>query len=282
MSINKTRAKQIIREEIERVDEAFGRSGRGGRYGGYGTTGYRGGGYYNDPLYSRAGSGRMSDAEARERGGRGYDEPYEPDIPAGPRGGIVHSTVTIYTDPSQASDKFNANLGQRLDDAANVFITMTGYDGMAGNLITGVDPVTRYNRPGDRWVLSKSADGGYTFKVGAVIGTGDKPSEALADAAQQGFEGSEVVLSALGMARDEFYAGDTGEHERTPGGEALVHAMEPEDMDEMDEVVIDGSSTFEEDDVVIDGSTTYERDDLNEATRRVVGRWNKLAGTLKG
>jgi hypothetical protein len=192
---------EMMESEAEPVDEAFGRSGRGGRYGGY----------YNNPLYSRVGSGRMSDAEARERGGRGYDEPYERDAPRGPRGGLVSSTVTIYTDPSGAADKFNANLGSRLDKAADVFLGMSGYDGMSGNLVVGTDPVGGYNKPGDRWVLAKAADGGYTFTVGETVGNGASPSEALRDAAEQGFQGSDVVLLALGGGGLVTMGGEGGE-----------------------------------------------------------------------
>jgi len=194
-------AAEMMESEMEPVDEAFGRSGRGGRYGGY----------YNNPLYSRGGSGRMSDAEARERGGRGYDEPYERDAPRGPRGGLVSSTVTIYTDPSGATDKFNANLGSRLDKAADVFLGMSGYDGMSGNLVVGTDPVGGYNKPGDRWVLAKAADGGYTFTVGETVGNGASPSEALRDAAEQGFQGSDVVLGALGGGGLVTMGGEGGE-----------------------------------------------------------------------
>ena len=50
------------------------------------------------------------------------------------------------------------------------------------------------------------------------------------------------------------------ESERVPGGEQYVAAMD------RDEDMYEGDSG----------------DDLNEAARRVVGRWNKLAGTLKG
>lgn len=200
MSITKSRLKQIIKEEVARVAEGYGSSGwggRGGRYMGGDTTGYKG--RYNDtPWYRQGGSGRMSDAEARERGGRGYDEPYEPAGERGPRGGMVHSTVSIYVDPEQAADKFNANLGPRLDKAADVFIGMSGYDGMVGNLIVGKDMQTGFNKIGPRWVLGKGADG-YTFTIEGVVGNGATPSAALADAAQQGFEGSDVVLDSLGM-----------------------------------------------------------------------------------
>jgi len=260
MSITKSRLQQIIKEEISRVTEGYGSSGRGGRYGGGDTTGYKGS--YNDtPWYRAGGSGRMSDAEARERGGRGYDEPSEAEGPRGPRGGMVHSTVTIYTDPEQATEKFNANLGPRLNKTADVFIGMSGYDGIVGNLVTGKNPQTGFNNIGSRWVLAKSSDGGYTFRVGTVIGTGGSPSEALIDAAHQGFEGSDVVLSAMGIERDEFYAADRSEDERVPGGEQYVAAMDG--MDPMDE-----------------GDAEYEQ--MNESARSVVGRWNKLAGTLKG
>jgi hypothetical protein len=74
-----------------------------------------------------------------------------------------------------------------------------------------------------------------------------------------------VALPLLTMKKEE--AEEAAEE--MSSGDALVNATEPEDMSEMDEVVIDGSAS-------------YEGDDLNEATRRVVGRWNKLAGTLKG
>jgi hypothetical protein len=263
MSITKSRLQQIIKEEISRVAEGYGSSGPGGRgyrYGGGDTTGYKGS--YNDtPWYRAGGSGRMSDAEARERGGRGYDEPSEAEGPRGPRGGMVHSTVTIYTDPEQATDKFNANLGPRLNKTADVFIGMSGYDGIVGNLVTGKNPQTGFNNIGSRWVLAKSSDGGYTFRVGTVIGGGSSPSEALIDAAHQGFEGSDVVLSAMGIERDEFYADDKGEHERVPGGEQYAASMD--DMDPIDE-----------------GDAEYEQ--MNESARSVVGRWNKLAGTLKG
>ena len=212
MSITKTRAKQIIREELTNLTEGYGSSGPGGRgyrYGGGDTTGNKGG-YYNDPLYSSTSSGRMSDAEARERGGRGYDEPYEPEGPRGPRGGLVSSTVSIYVDPEQASDKFNANLGPRLDKSADVFLGMSGYDGMAGNLIMGRDMETGFNRPGPRWVLAKGG-GGYTFTVGETVGSGASPSEALRDAAQQGFQGSDVVLGALGGGGLVTMGGEGGE-----------------------------------------------------------------------
>jgi len=199
MSITKSRLKQIIKEEVDRVNEGYGSSGyggRGGRYRGGDTTGYKGS--YNDtPWYRAGGSGRMSDAEAREMGARGYDEPNEPDYERGPRGGLVHSTVSIYIDPEQAADRFNANLGSRLDKSADVFLGMSGYDGMVGNLIVGKDMQTGFNKIGPRWVLGKGA-GGYTFTIEGVVGNGATPSEALADAAQQGFQGSDVVLGALG------------------------------------------------------------------------------------
>jgi hypothetical protein len=200
MSITKSRLQQIIKEEVARLTEGYSSSapgGRGGRYSGGDMTGYKGS-YYNDPLYS-ASSGRMSDAEARERGGRGYDEPSEPQGPRGPRGGMVHSTVSIYVDPAQAADKFNANLGARLDKAADVFLGMSGYDGMVGNLIMGKDMETGFNKIGPRWVLAKSP-GGYTFTVEGVVGSGATPSEALGDAAMQGFEGGDVILNTLGMS----------------------------------------------------------------------------------
>lgn len=192
MSITKSRLKQIIKEEVDRANESY----RGGRYRGGDTTGYRGS-YYDTPWYRQRGSGRMSDAEAREMGARGYDEPEERDYPRGPRGGLVHSTVTIYTDPEQAGERFNANLGPRLDSAADVFIVKTGYDGMAGNFVIGKNMQTGFNDVGARWVLSKS-DGGYTFTTGGTVGNGPTPSAALRDAAQQGFEGSDVVLDQLG------------------------------------------------------------------------------------
>lgn len=73
---------------------------------------------------------------------------------------------------------------------------------------------------------------------------------------------------------DEFEEGDMGQHERVPGGEQFLAALDrDEDMYEMD--------MGDDDGVVIDGSSTFEGS-MNEATRRVVGRWNKLAGTLKG
>jgi len=212
MSITKTRAKQIIREELTNLTEGYGSSGPRGlgyRYGGGDTTGNKGG-YYNDPLYSSTSSGRMSDAEARERGGRGYDEPYEPQGPLGPRGGLVSSTVSIYVAPEQATDKFNANLGPRLDKSADVFLGMSGYDGMVGNLVLGRDMETGYNRPGPRWVLAKGK-GGYTFTVGETVGSGASPSEALRDAAQQGFQGSDVVLGALGGGGLVTMGGEGGE-----------------------------------------------------------------------
>jgi hypothetical protein len=59
----------------------------------------------------------------------------------------------------------------------------------------------------------------------------------------------------LGVERDEFYAGDRGESERTPGGEQYVASMTG--MDPIDEM------------------------QMNESASSVVGRWNKLAGTLK-
>jgi hypothetical protein len=201
MRITKSKLQQIIKEELARLNEGYGSSGPGGlgyRYGGGDTTGYKG--RYNDtPWYRQGGDGKMSDGEARERGGRGYDEPNEPDYPRRKRGGIVHSTVSIYVDPSMASDKFNANLGPRLDSAADVFIAKSGYDGMAGSLIMGKDMETGYNKIGPRWVLAKSADG-FTFKVGDVMGSGATPSAALGDAAMQGFEGADVILNSLGMS----------------------------------------------------------------------------------
>lgn len=193
MSITKSRLLQIIKEEVEQVREGWG--GRGGRYRGGDTTGYRGS-YSDTPWYRQGGSGRMSDAEARERGARGYDEPYEKEAPRGPRGGLVHSSVSIYVDPDLAAE-MNRNLAEKLDDAARVFIDQTGYDGMAGKLILGKNPTTGFYDVGERWVLSKS-DGGYTFTIGAVTGSGASPSDALADAAMQGFEGSDVVLGSLG------------------------------------------------------------------------------------
>lgn len=195
MSITKSRLKQIIKEEVDRANEAFGRR-YGGRYRGGDTTGYKGS-YYDTPWYRQGGSGRMSDAEAREMGARGYDEPEERDYPRGPRGGMVHSTVTIYTDPEQAGERFNANLGTRLDSSADVFIVKTGYDGMVGNFVTGKNPETGFNDVGARWVLAKSPEG-YTFTTGGTVGTGATPSAALRDAAMQGFEGSDVVLDQLG------------------------------------------------------------------------------------
>lgn len=212
MSITKSRLQQIIKEEVTRLTEGYGSSGpggRGGRYTGGDMTGYKGG-YYNDPLYSSASSSRMSDAEARERGGRGYDEPTERDDARGPRGGMVHSTVSIYVDPAQAADKFNANLGARLDKAADVFLGMSGYDGMTGNLIVGKDMETGFNKIGPRWVLAKSPDG-YTFTVGAVVGSGATPSEALGDAAMQGFDGGDVILNNLGMSAMSGGAGSLDE-----------------------------------------------------------------------
>jgi len=198
MSITKSRAKQIIREELTNLTEGYGASGRGGfgyRYGG-GTTGYKSRAD-DTPWYRQSGGGRMSDAEARERGGRGYDEPNEPDYGSGPRGGIVHSTVSIYVDPTGAADKFNANLGPRLDSAADVFLVKTGYDGMGGNLIVGKDMETGFNKIGPGWVLAKSPEG-FTFTTGGTVGTGSSPSAALRDAAEKGFEGADVVLGALG------------------------------------------------------------------------------------
>ncbi len=238
MNITKSRLQQIIKEEIERADEGYGSSGwggRGGRYEGGDTTGYKGR-YGGTPWYRQGGSGRMSDAEARERGGRGYDERHEDEGPSRPRGGLVSSSVTIYTDPSMVSKAWRAalgSLGDQLDDHAKTYLGKLGYDGMAGNLIRGNDPTTGYSDVGPRWVLSKSPEGGYTFRVGTVIGTGETPSAALTDAAQQGFEGSEGVLEQLGVERDEFYAADRSEDERTPGGEQYVASMD--DMDPMDE-----------------------------------------------
>ena len=173
------------------------------------TTGYRGR-YDDTPWYRQSGGGRMSDAEAREMGARGYDEPNEPDYERGPRGGLVHSTVTIYVDPSQASDKFNANLGPRLDSSADVFLGKTGYDGMSGNFVTGRNPQTGFNDIGARWVLAKSPEG-YTFTTGGTVGTGSSPSAALRDAAQQGFEGSDVVLGAMGGGGLVSMGGEGGE-----------------------------------------------------------------------
>ena len=212
MSITKTRAKQIIREELTNLTEGYGSSGyggRGGRYMGGDTTGYKGS--YNDtPWYRAGGSGRMSDAEAREMGARGYDEPDESNYERGPRGGMVHSTVSIYVDPEQAADKFNANLGPRLDKSADVFLGMSGYDGMVGNLIVGKDMETGFNKIGPRWVLAKGG-GGYTFTIEGVVGNGATPSEALADAAQKGFQGSDVVLGALGGVGLVTMGGEGGE-----------------------------------------------------------------------
>ena len=209
MSITRSRAKQIIREELTNLTEGYGSSGRSGFGYRYGGGGYKS--RYNDtPLYRQSGGGRMSDAEARERGGRGYDEPNEPDYGRGPRGGLVHSTVTIYTDPSQASDKFNANLGPRLDSAADVFISKTGYDGIVGNFVTGRNPQTGFNDIGARWVLAKSPEG-FTFTTGGTVGTGSSPSAALRDAAQQGFEGSDVVLGAMGGGGLVSMGGEGGE-----------------------------------------------------------------------
>ena len=212
MSITKSRAKQIIKEEVARVTEGYGSSGyggRGGRYMGGDTTGYRGR-YDDTPWYRQSGGGRMSDAEAREMGARGYDEPNEPDYGRGPRGGLVHSTVTIYVDPSQASDKFNANLGPRLDSSADVFLGKTGYDGMSGNFVTGRNPETGFNDIGARWVLAKSPEG-FTFTTGGTVGTGSSPSAALRDAAEKGFEGSDVVLDAMGGGGLVSMGGEGGE-----------------------------------------------------------------------
>jgi len=205
MSITKSRLQQIIKEEVSRAAAGLaeaGPSGRGGRYTGGGTTGYRGDAG-RGPGYGQERSSGMSDAEARERGGRGYDERSAPHSPRGPRGGTVHSTVSIYVDPAQAADKFNANLGGRLDKAADVLLGMSGYDGMVGNLIMGKDMETGFNTVGPLWVLA-TAPGGYTFTVEAVVGSGSTPSEALGDAAMQGFEGGDVILNTLGMsaARD--------------------------------------------------------------------------------
>ena len=200
MSITQSRLKQIIKEELERATEGYSSWGRGGRGSRWpDTTGYRG--RYNDtPWYRQGGSGRMSDAEARERGGRGYDEPDERDMGPARRGGTVHSTVTIYTDPVMAADPFLAKqgtLGARLDSAAQVFLDQVGYDGMAGKFVLGKNPETGFNDVGARWVLSKSPEG-FTFTTGGTVGNGPTPSAALRDAAQQGFEGSDVVLDQLG------------------------------------------------------------------------------------
>jgi len=85
-------------------------------------------------------------------------------------------------------------------------------------------------------------------------------------------EAAEEAAEEMSGEVDEFEEGDMGQHERVPGGEQFLAALD------RDEDMYEGDSG----DVVIDGSASYEGDDLNEATRRVVGRWNKLAGTLKG
>ena len=46
-------------------------------------------------------------------------------------------------------------------------------------------------------LLAKSPEG-FTFTTGSTVGTGSSPSAALRDAAEQGFEGSDVVLGSLG------------------------------------------------------------------------------------
>lgn len=328
--MKKSDVQRIIKEEIDKVAEGYsssGRGGRGGRYGGWDTRGYRGSSS-DTPWYRQGGSGRMSDAEARERGGRGYDEPNERDVPRGPRGGMVHSTVMIDLDPGAQS---RGDLGANLDRSADVFITRTGYDGMVGTFLKGRNPDTGYYNLGEKWTLSKSSDGGYTFKTGGVIGSGATPSEALTDAAQQGFEDSDTVLTQLGVEPDEFYA-DPGqaEHERVPGGDMDMGDEGPEDLDEgaeedeadmneMEDTVYNadlqarhGRFTTPEE---VKGTPEHERlhgahrapasggggggyvsrrsewgdPDLyggpprvDESTRRVVSRWNKLAGTLKG
>jgi hypothetical protein len=256
MGITKSRLNQIIKEEVSRVNEMR-------RGGGEDWT------QFLDPrglkrqmpepsmstLMGVGQSGRMSDKEAQELGARGHDEPYEPDIPAGRRRGSVHATVSIYLDPDDAA-KLNKDLARQFDMMAHTYLDTVGYDSISGNFAREFDKKRQSNIPGDPWTLSRAADGTFRLRTGTVIGTGETASEALADAAQQGFDGSPqgikdsgVVLSSLGVERDEFYA------------EELASMYLKED--------------------VVDGSSTFEEDRLDESARGVVGRWNKLAGTLK-
>jgi hypothetical protein len=134
----------------------------------------------------------MSDSEARFRGGRGYDEPRE----RGPRhvaSGGVHSAVNLFVGKTQGKQLLDAL--SRLDsDAMGSF--KRGYDSVVSAVIGDMDPATGYYMQGPRYRISTDADG-YTFTVGAVVGKGATPTEALRDAASQGFEGSDVILAAM-------------------------------------------------------------------------------------
>jgi len=180
MSITKSRLQQIIKEEVARatgLNEAYGRRGLGG-------SGFGGGGYS---------SSRMSDRDARSMGARGYDEPAD----RGPRqraAGSVHSTVHLYIGSDQ-EPMLRAALA-RFDNSL-ILLFNQGYDSVTGGLIDSMDPATGYYSQGPKWSLEKMGDQ-FSFTVTGVTGTGDTPTEALADAAAQGgWPGSSLVLNAL-------------------------------------------------------------------------------------
>jgi hypothetical protein len=286
MSITKTRAKQIIKEELDRVTEmamspeernARRRAASAARAAAEREAEYQRRQMFEPRSLGRVGrtSGALSDPDMmgyQQYTGRSKAAYIEPGFQqeagiftvedvvqavrsgtamiwtAGVIGGGVYPAYTVV--PAGAEKSYNAATGE------------PGYPYVYNDYEK--DPETGKTNWSGGVEATVYTGAGSAGSLGGPRVWPPRGSESILNNAKAYFD-EVVALPLLTMKKEE--AEEAAEE--MSSGDALVNATEPEDMDEMDEVVIDGSAS-------------YEGDDLNEATRRVVGRWNKLAGTLKG
>lgn len=207
--MKKSDVKRIIKEEMDRMSEAYYGRGRGGYYGGGGR---RAGGYSS--YYDAAGFPRYSGPSREEKEEREAEinvgverEPRDPPPPR--KGTYSMGTLTLFSDPELVS-VYGTNIASKLrEDAESLSSYRKGYAGIAGQIITGRHPQYPSSTVGGphKWSLTKTPEG-FRFDVSdgtavTVTATDMDPVLALrmaATAAVEGgldFPGAELILSLL-------------------------------------------------------------------------------------
>ena len=208
--MKKSDVERIIKEEMDKMSEAFygRRRGGGGGYGG----GRRAGGYSS--YYDAAGFPRYSGPSREERMEREAeinvgveDEPRDPPPPR--KGSYSMGTLTLFSDPELVS-VYGTDIASKLrTDAESLSTYRKGYAGISGQIITGRHPEYPSSTVGGphKWSLTKTPEG-FRFDVSdgtavTVTATDMDPVLALrmaATAAVEGgldFPGAELILSLL-------------------------------------------------------------------------------------